>query len=236
MFKKICITLLCIGICILLLNDLSFAQVNSYESLNYLGIGTAYYRNTNTYLNALSMGTNFATGFELPWVSVNIASSQNISGGYPFQTYTENMYHSVQPKATALTGKVHPYLEGVILLKTYGHQTATMDRLFGDIPLVTKEGMAYYPVFSYYNANSTSRWMFPAGDVSSSKQLTTFMGTPVSSSQMYMESGIRWEAGQYNNFFPTTNLPYGSWVTGSGNIMSAWPGYMGNQDSNDSGE
>ena len=232
MSKKTSVILLTLGICILLLSRLSFAQLN-YESINYIGTGTSYYRTTGSYLNPFGIGSTIATGFELPWTSYNMSANQNISGSFPVQTYSENFSYSLQPKITSLTGNVDPYLEGVIFLKTFVHETAFMDRAFGNTVMYTEDGMPFYPVFSYYNENSSSRWILPAGNVSTSAQTTTFMGVPVASSYTYSSGGIT-GTNQFGNLLASSGLPVGAWTTGTGTIMSSWPSDSSGNNSNTS--
>ncbi|MGA1795198.1 MAG: hypothetical protein ACMUIL_04980 [bacterium] len=108
--------------------------------------------------------THLGSSLTTPWthIETNINTAAGIAGaGTSIQHAAFGM-----PTVYNMMG-FNPAVAGQLSLITYGHETAAMDRMLSNTYAYTKEGMAYIPVASYYNANSVGGTnYFFAGDIS----------------------------------------------------------------------
>ncbi|MGA1843310.1 MAG: hypothetical protein ACMUIS_01965 [bacterium] len=180
--------------------------------------------------------THLGSSLTTPWthIETNINTAAGIAGaGTSIQHAAFGM-----PTVYNMMG-FNPAVAGQLSLMTYGHETAAMDRMLSNTYAYTKEGMAYIPVASYYNANSVGGTnYFFAGDISYQEAGITPGGSYAVNQEVpsslvgYAGASLVTSAALSGAFLgagAATAAPYGGWTggttaasTGSGAIYAGW--------------
>jgi hypothetical protein len=207
--------------------------------INYSSLAGGFSSDTAYSMSPLGGTTHVGSSLTTPWTHIhtNINTAAGIAGA---GTSIEHAAFGMPTVFNAMG--FNPAVAGQLSLMAFGSETAAMDRMLANTYAYTKEGMAYTPVASYYNANSVGGTnYFFAGDLS--YQEAGVMGTgpfatgysivqEVPDSMLgYAGASLVTSAALSGAFLGAgvTASPYGGWTGataastgGSGAVFAGW--------------
>jgi hypothetical protein len=207
--------------------------------INYSSLAGGFSSDMGYTMTPVGGTTHLGSSLTTPWTHIhtNIDTAAGIAGA------GIGVEHAAFGMPTVFNAMgFNPAVAGQLSLMAFGSETAAMDRMLGNTYAYTKEGMAYIPVASYYNANSVGGTnYFFAGDISYQETGVVGSGPFATGYSIVQEvpdslvglagASLATSAALSGAFLGSgvTASPYGGWTggttaasTGAGGVYAGW--------------